>query len=169
MSVQEATTGNAVLEDESESGLKKEKLPLTEDEDAFKGPRFYPPVYRRRYAAVCELVKKHQAKKVLLYYSIRYLSLGGSRGAGVGGLLCELAGGDVPLGLLSPLPYTRPCSAAFCNPILVTLFSTCELRQGWHFGLPRFYLGERGNPIYKIYGYVPLWREIMFFNHFRLR
>lgn len=65
MSVQEATTGNAVLEDESESGLKKEKLPLTEDEDAFKGPRFYPPVYRRRYAAVCELVKKHQAKKVL--------------------------------------------------------------------------------------------------------
>ena len=31
----------------------------------FKGPKFDPPVYRQRYAAVCELVKKQQAKKVL--------------------------------------------------------------------------------------------------------
>ena len=38
---------------------------VTENEEAFKGPKFDPPVYRRRYAAVCELVKKHQAKKVL--------------------------------------------------------------------------------------------------------
>ena len=40
---------------------------VTENEEEFKGPKFYPPVYRRRYAAVCELVKRHQAKKVLLY------------------------------------------------------------------------------------------------------
>ena len=38
---------------------------VTENEEAFKGPKFDPPVYRRRYAAVCELVKKYQAKKVL--------------------------------------------------------------------------------------------------------
>lgn len=40
---------------------------VTENEEEFKGPKFYPPVYRRRYAAVCELVKRHQAKKVLIY------------------------------------------------------------------------------------------------------
>lgn len=75
MSVQETTEANSGLEGESESGLKKEQLPLslTEDEETFKGPTFCPPVYRRRYAAVCELVKKHQAKKVLfiiIYKSI---------------------------------------------------------------------------------------------------
>ena len=66
MSVQETTEADAGLEGESESGLnlKKEQLPLTEDEGTFKGPTFCPPVYRRRYAAVCELVKKYQAKKV---------------------------------------------------------------------------------------------------------
>lgn len=39
--------------------------PSTENEGTFKGPKFDPPVYRQRYAAVCELVKKRQAKKVL--------------------------------------------------------------------------------------------------------
>ena len=70
MSVQETTEANSGLEGESESGLKKEQLPLTEDEETFKGPTFCPPVYRRRYAAVCELVKKHQAKKVLFFNNI---------------------------------------------------------------------------------------------------
>lgn len=37
----------------------------TENEGSFKGPKFDPPVYRQRYAAVCELVKERQAKKVL--------------------------------------------------------------------------------------------------------
>ena len=68
MSIQEATADNAGLQDETESGVEKQQLPLTEDEEAFKGPKFYPPVYRRRYAAVCELVKKHQAKKVLFLF-----------------------------------------------------------------------------------------------------
>lgn len=44
---------------------EKQQSSVTENEEQFKGPRFYPPVYRRRYAAVCELVKKHQAKRVL--------------------------------------------------------------------------------------------------------
>lgn len=43
---------------------EKQQSSVTENEEQFKGPRFYPPVYRRRYAAVCELVKKHQAKRV---------------------------------------------------------------------------------------------------------
>ena len=49
---------------------EKQQSSVTENEEQFKGPRFYPPVYRRRYAAVCELVKKHQAKRVryMLYF-----------------------------------------------------------------------------------------------------
>ena len=49
--------GEDILEEKRQSSV-------TENEEQFKGPRFYPPVYRRRYAAVCELVKKHQAKRV---------------------------------------------------------------------------------------------------------
>ena len=76
MSVQQATVGNTVTEetvkDQSESELNKKPLPLTEDEEAFKGPKFYPPVYRRRYAAVCELAKKHQAKKVMSLFCPKF-------------------------------------------------------------------------------------------------
>ncbi|XP_078382520.1 small RNA 2'-O-methyltransferase-like [Oculina patagonica] len=61
MSSQEVT---AELDHES-SREEKQHSAVTENEEEFKGPRFYPPVYRRRYAAVCELVKKHKAKKVL--------------------------------------------------------------------------------------------------------
>ena len=66
-----ATGGNfsAGLKHENESKSELEKQyehgNRTEAEEAFQGPKFDPPVYRRRYAAVCELVKKHQAKKVL--------------------------------------------------------------------------------------------------------
>ena len=69
MSVQEAAATNAGLENESESELTTQQPGLTEDEGAFKGPTFYPPVYRRRYAAVFELAKKHQAKKVIFFPS----------------------------------------------------------------------------------------------------
>ncbi|KAJ7339400.1 Small RNA 2'-O-methyltransferase [Desmophyllum pertusum] len=65
MSAQEATAASAELDHEREDTEKKQQPLVTENEEAFKGPRFNPPVYRRRYAAVCELVKKHQAKKVL--------------------------------------------------------------------------------------------------------
>ena len=34
-----------------------------------------------------------------------------------GSTLDQFSGRDVPLGLLIPLPYTRPCSAAFCSPM----------------------------------------------------
>lgn len=64
MSAQEATAASAELDHEREDTEKKQQPLVTENEEAFKGPRFNPPVYRRRYAAVCELVKKHQAKKV---------------------------------------------------------------------------------------------------------
>ena len=70
MNALEATGGNfsAGLKNESESKSDLEKQyehgHRTEADEAFQGPRFDPPVYRRRYAAVCELVKKHQAKKV---------------------------------------------------------------------------------------------------------
>lgn len=47
-----------------ERGEERQQSSVTENEEEFKGPRFYPPVYRRRYAAVSELVKKHQAKRV---------------------------------------------------------------------------------------------------------
>ncbi|XP_068740106.1 uncharacterized protein [Montipora capricornis] len=71
MNALEATSGNfsAGLKHESETKSELEKQfehgHRTEAEEAFQGPKFDPPVYRRRYAAVCELVKKHQAKKVL--------------------------------------------------------------------------------------------------------
>lgn len=65
MSVQEAAATNAGLDNESESEPRTQQPTLTEDEGTFKGPTFYPPVYRRRYAAVFELAKKHQAKKIL--------------------------------------------------------------------------------------------------------
>lgn len=71
MNALEATSGNFSVglkhESETKSELKKqfEHGHRTEAEEAFQGPKFDPPVYRRRYAAVCELVKKHQAKKVL--------------------------------------------------------------------------------------------------------
>ena len=60
MSSQEVTSeleGERIREEKQQSSV-------TENEEQFKGPRFYPPVYRRRYAAVCELVKKRQAKRV---------------------------------------------------------------------------------------------------------
>ena len=59
---------NEAPQDENESGLKKhyEQIQLTEDEETFQGPKFYPPVYRRRYAAVCELANKHHSKKVII-------------------------------------------------------------------------------------------------------
>lgn len=47
-----------------ERSEERQQSSVTENEEEFKGPRFYPPVYRRRYAAVSELVKKHQAKRV---------------------------------------------------------------------------------------------------------
>lgn len=68
MDVPETTACSHNEVDENESGVMKkhhEQTQLTEDEEAFQGPKFYPPVYRRRYAAVCELAKKHHSKKVL--------------------------------------------------------------------------------------------------------
>lgn len=68
MSSQEMT---AELELEGERiREEKQQSSVTENEEQFKGPRFYPPVYRRRYAAVCELVKKHQAKRVRYMFNI---------------------------------------------------------------------------------------------------
>ena len=64
-----ACSHNEAPQDENESGVMKkhhEQTQLTEDEEAFQGPKFYPPVYRRRYAAVCELAKKHHSKKVIV-------------------------------------------------------------------------------------------------------
>lgn len=64
MNSQEMTAAELELEGER-IREEKQQSSVTENEEQFKGPRFYPPVYRRRYAAVCELVKKHQAKRVL--------------------------------------------------------------------------------------------------------
>ena len=49
---------------------EKQQSSVTENEEELRegGPKFYPPVYRQRYAAVCELVKKHQAKKVSIKF-----------------------------------------------------------------------------------------------------
>ena len=73
-----ACSHNEAPQDENESGLKNhhEQLRLTEDEEAFQGPKFYPPVYRRRYAAVCELAKKHHSKKVIILKSRQDFSAG---------------------------------------------------------------------------------------------
>lgn len=84
MSAQEATAASAELDHEREDTEKKQQPLVTENEEAFKGPRFNPPVYRRRYAAVCELVKKHQAKKV------RYNMLDLIRREGVGCLVTSV-------------------------------------------------------------------------------
>ncbi|CAH3024563.1 unnamed protein product [Porites evermanni] len=68
MSGQNGTVVNTNPADEtgeSESELGKQPFSSTENEQAFRGPKFSPPVYRRRYAAVCELAKEHQARKVL--------------------------------------------------------------------------------------------------------
>lgn len=69
MSAQEMT---AEL-DGKRSREEKQQSSVTENEEQFKGPRFYPPVYRRRYAAVSELVKKHQAKRVWYLLCFRLL------------------------------------------------------------------------------------------------
>ena len=68
MSGQNGTVVNTNPADEtaeSESELEKQPFSSTENEQAFRGPKFSPPVYRRRYAAVCELAKEHQARKVM--------------------------------------------------------------------------------------------------------
>ena len=55
--------------DHEHSMQEKQQSSVTKNEEELRegGPKFYPPVYRQRYAAVCELVKKHQAKKVSKY------------------------------------------------------------------------------------------------------
>ena len=68
---------------ESESELEKQPFSSTENEQAFRGPKFSPPVYRRRYAAVCELAKEHQARKVMSKFGKKKLltyQLGSARG-----------------------------------------------------------------------------------------
>ena len=68
MSGQNGTVVNTNPADEtaeSESELEKQPFSSTENEQAFRGPKFSPPVYRRRYAAVCELAKEHQVRKVM--------------------------------------------------------------------------------------------------------
>lgn len=91
--------------------------PSTENEGTFKGPKFDPPVYRQRYAAVCELVKKQQAKKVL--------DFGCAEAKLVKALICqdnlihleELVGVDIDQQLLEESKFRiRPFTADYLRP-----------------------------------------------------
>ena len=66
-SVTEESVGKQVEENGPGLGQRENGKVTQENEEAFGGPRFFPPLYRQRYSAVAQILKEHQVKSVSLW------------------------------------------------------------------------------------------------------
>ena len=64
-SVTEESVGKQV--EENGLGQRENGKVTQENEEAFGGPRFFPPLYRQRYSAVAQILKERQVKSVSLW------------------------------------------------------------------------------------------------------